>query len=568
MESTQGSDSNQAPAMIPIPPDFPVVWLQPEDAQLFWKRDQMHFPDQLKTMDAELLAAMSGPGAKRVAELYDMPATIRAAAFNTYAYVALTPRFRTPEELAGSEQRSLQAMRPMVENPQRLWDEEVLPAVKQELAYFAGFDLSGATDQELSAHLAETMRRLLLLGEHHFRIVFPMGQARTIFDDTYRQLFPDQGLFASIELLQGFDNISLRSDRAIWRLSRQVMNASSLRQVFDTSTSVEVIPRLEASSDGQAFLSDLRAYLDEFGHRPETWGLSRPSMLEDPTPVIDVIKGYLRQPDLDLEAMLVRAADDRERRLAEVREQLQRYPGAVRQEFELVLKAGQEANVLSEDHNYWIDFRLPSAYRLVILEVGRRLTAAGIFDSLDDAFHLRLSELLESLDSLETQPIDRHKLVEERKAELERFSTIQPPPALGTLPPRSPSDGSFARASGKFFGTPAASDRIDVLNGAPGSPGIARGSACVVRWLSEAGKLRPGDILVAPTTAPAWTPLFATAAGVVTDTGGILSHCAIVAREYGIPAVVGTGVASSVLRDGQVIEVDGSAGVVRIIAGD
>jgi len=76
--------------------------------------------------------------------------------------------------------------------------------------------------------------------------------------------------------------------------------------------------------------------------------------------------------------------------------------------------------------------------------------------------------------------------------------------------------------------------------------------------------LRPGDILVAATTGPSWTPLFATVAAVVTDTGGALSHGAIVAREYGIPAVVGTGIATAVIRDGQMLEVDGGAGVVRI----
>ena len=90
--------------------------------------------------------------------------------------------------------------------------------------------------------------------------------------------------------------------------------------------------------------------------------------------------------------------------------------------------------------------------------------------------------------------------------------------------------------------------------------------ARVIRSLAEAGKLRPGDVLVVPTTAPPWTPLFATAAAVVSDTGGILSHCAVVAREYGIPAAVGTGNATALLQDGQLIEVDGDAGTVRVIA--
>ena len=83
--------------------------------------------------------------------------------------------------------------------------------------------------------------------------------------------------------------------------------------------------------------------------------------------------------------------------------------------------------------------------------------------------------------------------------------------------------------------------------------------------LAEAGKLKSGDVLVTETTTPPWTSLFATASAVVTDTGGVLSHCAVVAREYRIPAVVGTGEATKVLKDGQLLEVDGDAGVVRIV---
>jgi pyruvate,water dikinase len=124
----------------------------------------------------------------------------------------------------------------------------------------------------------------------------------------------------------------------------------------------------------------------------------------------------------------------------------------------------------------------------------------------------------------------------------------------------------MSRTLGKFFGAPPpVSPDPNLLQGNAGSPGMARGPARVIRLLAEAAKLEPGDVLVAETTAPPWTPLFASAAAVVTDTGGILSHCAIVAREYGIPAVVGAGTATTVIQDGQMVEVNGQAGTVRII---
>jgi len=107
-----------------------------------------------------------------------------------------------------------------------------------------------------------------------------------------------------------------------------------------------------------------------------------------------------------------------------------------------------------------------------------------------------------------------------------------------------------------------------VLAGHAGSPGVVRGTARVIRSLTEAGRLLYGEILVAEATLPEWTPLFATAAAVVTDIGGILSHSAVVAREYCIPAVVGTAIATATIRDGQLIEVDGTRGIVRLAVAD
>ena len=139
---------------------------------------------------------------------------------------------------------------------------------------------------------------------------------------------------------------------------------------------------------------------------------------------------------------------------------------------------------------------------------------------------------------------------------------VRPPDGIGAPAEPPPSDDPFTRTFGKFFGGPppapvegeeglvAATPAAPVGSGAPpGHPFARRGRPA-----------RPGDILVAETTSPPWTPLFAVAAAVVTDTGGVLSHCAVVAREYGLPAVVGTGRGTDRITDGMVIEVDGDAG--------
>jgi pyruvate,water dikinase len=389
-----------------------------------------------------------------------------------------------------------------------------------------------------------------------------------MFDEFYRDLFGADDTFGAFRLLQGLDNKSVEAGRILWDLSRQALASPEVRQVLEARAAAEVIPALEGSPAGRAFLADLRGYLDEYGQRGSSFlSLSELSWIEDPTPVIKNLKDYISQPERDLAAELAAQAAERERLLAEVRERLQGYPQPVVGQFEFLLKAAQAANTLQENHNFWIDQRCTYRVRRVLLEFSRRLAEAGVVDQPDDAFYLTVGELRET--ALQLPALDRRALVAERKAEMAHFHTIQPPPALGTQPPGPPPDSPAGRAMQKFFGgPPQPPTEPGLLRGNAGSAGKTIGPAKVIRSLTEAAKLRPGDILVAETTAPPWTPLFATAAAVVTDTGGILSHCAIVAREYCIPAVVGVGMATALIHDGQMLEVDGDAGIVRILAAD
>ena len=116
-----------------------------------------------------------------------------------------------------------------------------------------------------------------------------------------------------------------------------------------------------------------------------------------------------------------------------------------------------------------------------------------------------------------------------------------------------------------MFGMPPEPSRDPaVIQGIPASPGTVKGPAKVVKTLAEASKLEKGDVLVCEMTMPPWTPLFSTASAVVADTGGILSHCAIVSREYRMPCVVGTLMGTAVIKDGMMLTVDGNKGIVRI----
>jgi phosphohistidine swiveling domain-containing protein len=254
----------------------------------------------------------------------------------------------------------------------------------------------------------------------------------------------------------------------------------------------------------------------------------------------------------------------REQLVSAARERLRSHPPDAIDRFEFLLNAAQKAIVLTEDHSHWIDFRCMYHLHRISLEVGRRLSAAGVVDRPDDVFLLTLEELGDT--ALEFPRLNRRAQIAARRAEMEYYRCVPVPETLGVPATGDPPTDPVNVALFKFFGAPPPTlDDHTIIRGNRGSPGRATGPARIVHSLAGAGKLQPHDVLVVETTAPPWTPLFATAAAVVTDTGGILSHCAVIAREYGIPAVVGTGNATTRIHDGQLIEVDGDAGIVRLL---
>jgi pyruvate,water dikinase len=219
-------------------------------------------------------------------------------------------------------------------------------------------------------------------------------------------------------------------------------------------------------------------------------------------------------------------------------------------------KSAFQRTVLLEDHNYYIDQKSHVATRVACLAIGRRLAGQGSIDSPDDVFFLVEEELRQAaVDS----SMRYQSLVAERRAERERWTHTLPPATIGDGTSEMPIQMQ------RFFGPSEQEPSPDgEIKGIAASAGIVRGTARVVRTLDEVERLAPGEILVTYATAPPWTPLFAIASAVVTDAGGMLSHCAVVAREYGIPAVTGSKVATARIPDGALVTVDGGAGTVKI----
>ncbi len=564
------------PTIIPLPSDFPVTWERPADAQLLWLRQRMHFPEPMKPLD-EWLLRTEFEGVARIAQYYDLPLYSQGRRINTYAYATLTSLDLPPAELAVYGQRAQAKLGAAMAQLMTTWETEFLPEIQQILADWAAFELDTASMPDLVAQLEAMIIARARLWDIHFLVWFPAYTAITLFEECYGDLFGSQAepdvpaanaqAFDAYRLLQGFDNKTLETTHALWQLSRRALELPAVCQILQDHPTSTIIPALEQSEAGRAFLVDLRIYLDEYGQRSDKWVISSPSWIEDPTPVLKNLKDYITQPDRDLRQEMLKLATEREQRLAALRVRLEHYPQAVVEHFEFLLKAAQAGCILTEDHGFWIDYRGWYPIRRLFLEFGRRFVGNSLLDRPADIFYLTLDELRATALADAGSLPSRRLLVVGRQAELEYFRSIHPPPVLGTLP-AVPSDDPVSRTLGKFFGAvPLHQSEPNLLRGSSaGSPGLARGPARVIRTLAEATKLQPGDILVAETTAPPWTPLFATAAAVVTDTGGILSHCAVVAREYAIPAVVGIGTATDTIVDGQLLEVDGAMGTVRILA--
>jgi pyruvate,water dikinase len=228
--------------------------------------------------------------------------------------------------------------------------------------------------------------------------------------------------------------------------------------------------------------------------------------------------------------------------------------GRRRRSFDTLLAEAQRAGRIREEQVAQLTRSWP-VMRRAVMRLGETLVADGALRTPGDAFFLQRDELAAAIDG---HPIPG--LIEQpvlRRAAWAAAARLQPPATVGTMPRLF---GLMERATGKLLGVDPRATAI--VRGVPASPGRATGRVRVIRDPDRGHELQAGEILVAPLTAPAWTPMFERAAAVVTDVGSALAHASIIAREYGIPAVVGCGDATFRLRDGQLVTVDGARGIV------
>jgi pyruvate,water dikinase len=539
---------------------FPVVWEQPYDVGLLWTADRVHAPGPLTPMEFDF-ARLSYEHAIPVA--YDFPIRVMLRRINGYLYMATVPATGSADELARQNERSKTELSAAMLRLPEHWVTRWLPEVKQHLEFWEASDVAALSNPELFAHLGETLERTRRMWEIHFRVVLPSLLALSTFDELYRGQFDTSDSLDPYRLLRGFPSATTRADEALWQLSRAADNWPDVRAVLVTSNPMTLADELSTTSNGRCFLSRLGEYLATYGRRNDmVYDLSRPTWLEHPAPVLDVLSAYTRADVPSPSSRLEEQAQERERLVALAHERLQSRPPDIVQRFETMLKIGQEASRLLEEHNFWIDYSIAYHVRCVLLECGRRLARASAIRVPDDVFHLTIGNVLES--AAIPDAYNYRAAVEQSRVEMAQYEALSPPAVLGTPLAETPAEGPLARAMQKLLANATRPPESATLTGNPASPGIARGTGRVLRSLAEATRLQPGEVIIAESTTPPWTPLFAIAAAVVTDHGGVLSHCAVAAREYGLPAVVGTGNATQAIRDGQLIEVDGTQGTVRL----
>jgi len=343
-------------------------------------------------------------------------------------------------------------------------------------------------------------------------------------------------------LILGAPTRTTDANRALAALGSRVRADDTLRVLFSELDADRLAERLHQAPEFDDFRVAVDAFLDEYGHRETTSVLllSSPTWSEAPATVLGAIKALVEQPP--------RPASSRDRVEPALRQLLDHpFMRRIRSHTRMthMVDVARAGIALREDTHFEATRVLP-VMRRAVLEMGRRLADAGILHDQRDVFHLRLEELEQLADPATTHDRDADRLRAAVRTRSVKRDQLSGAPLISTA-----------------VLLPDATDDADtIVAGTAGGGGRATGPVRVIREPAEFGRLRSGDILVCPYTNPAWTSLFQRAAAVVVDTGGMASHAAIVAREYGIPAVMGTATATASLTDGQIVTVDGDQGRV------
>ena len=566
---------------------FPVQWESEVDKGFFWVYDDLHIPHPVSPMFFDIGGWWLS--CDHMFRRFGTPFAVDWLARNVNGYVYTTAIPADPSlRIEGTEYSSsygarvprdagyaetmgkyLDTVLPVYgQQFADWWRDRLVPEMQRNFDYLEA-QLDRADELSLP-EVACLLEDAIDIHDRHWKIHWMLNFAQLSATLNLRAVMEKTRGSIDEELLGRLQNSA--SDRnwdsieALWRMKNEVRDDEELRAAFRAGDADAIAAGLRGSERGRRFIAErIEPYQREFGwHAVWSHEFIFPTAREEMEPILDLVRGYL-ETDYDYPTAIDAMRRDIEAASAEILEGLD---GEARAEMEAANAINLRMAPLTPDHHFYIDQGANAHVRLVLLAIGRKLVEAGRLDEPDDVLFLRYNELRMLIG--DESAVDGRGLAKQRREERERQKQLRPRNWIGTATkeqlafPYLVNWGYPERFYAEQDGQAAGDGEV---SGIAGSPGVVEGVARVVMTVDEFDEVADGDILVCQMTNPAWVVLFTKIAGLVTDTGGTTSHPAVLAREFGIPAVIGTSNATHRIRTGDRVRVDGSAGKVEILDG-
>ena len=437
----------------------------------------------------------------------------------------------------------------------KTWQDEAMPRLVDTAEKWRKLDISAVTDEQLLAGIREMAIEEGFYWSGNTSHTFGIAKST----DDHLQCFLRENLpdhhFISGQFLTGLESKTMQANTDLFEIAKIVRASAELSHLVIVTPPKFLMQSLRGHPDGAPVLKAIDGYFEKYGHQGYSLDFIEPTQEEDPSALLATLKTMVQDTDYDPKDQERRATGIREQKYAEVSELLD---GLTYWQFRYRLWFARKYNHIREETAFYFGYTW-RVLRPMAFELGRRMVDIGTFRTAEDTFFLVTEELREAI-SARQQGLARPEFgrtAAERRELREARKRHHPP---GTIPPEASNIPTVRFKETQIRNDPAS----DTLNGFPVSSGTVTAPASVVLSQTDFEKMSPGTILVAPNTTPAWTQLFSHAVGVVTDMGSILAHASIVAREYGIPAVLGVGNGTTRIRHGQMLTIDGDAGIVVV----
>jgi pyruvate,water dikinase len=564
------------------------------DEQRFWFWNSMHFPLPMPAFDLACAdVPYMGIGAWQNRVFAVPPAMgIDYRVVNGYVYISGNP-VTDPAKIAERAEFFQRRAGHYFEHWDELYEKwkQKMEALIAEITAVRVPDLGEYEPDEVVfedgrntgyVEVLDAYGRLLRCGElawqHHSEFLLLGYGTYATFSDLCKSALPDIPDQHIAQMVAGIDVLLFVPDAELKRLARLAVDTGVSSAFVEGRSPEEIDAELARSEAGMKWLEELEKVKDPWFNMATGDGLYHyyRSWHDDPSIPYASLIGYVQA---------ITAGEEVERPTEEItreRDRLAEEYGALldedtRRGFDELLALSRMVFPYVEEHKFLCDYWFLTTWWNKVREFGALLATHGYLEDAEDVFHLSRLEIQSALDELVLmwatggEPIGpKHwpPIAARRKEIIERLADWTPPPALGAMP-EEVSDPVLNMLWGitteRVRSWALSQDGGAELTGAAASPGVVEGPARVVKTVAEIATVREGEILVCSITSPAWAPIFTKVDAVVTDIGGVMSHAAIVCREYGLPAVVGTGHATARIRTGQTIRVDGSAGTVAIL---